>query len=74
MFREKAIEARAQQTRYSARTIFEVVRWHYTVNERRDGGFKLNNNYFPEYARLLISEDPNFDGFFELRGENGNPE
>lgn len=55
--------------RYSARTIIENIRWHYTVNERRDGGFKINDHFSPFYVRKFIAENPEFSGFFELRGE-----
>jgi hypothetical protein len=60
--------------KYSARTIIEVMRWHYTVNERRDGGFKINDHYSPFYVRKLIDVHPIYRNFFELRGEDDDGE
>jgi hypothetical protein len=58
------------RTRYGAKTIMERLRWEapdYTQNS----GFKLPNTakdrLSARYARMLISADPSFEGFFELR-------
>ena len=29
--------------------------------------FKVNNNFSSRYARLLVNDDPSFDGFFAMR-------
>lgn len=52
--------------RYGIKSLFEQVRWHFRV-ERGDEEFKLNNNYHSRYARKIIREHPDLDGFFELR-------
>ena len=52
--------------RYSARTIIEVMRWHYDLNTRGDT-FEINDNFTPIYVRLLIYHHPEFNDFFELR-------
>lgn len=52
--------------RYSARTIMEVLRWHYDL-KTAGGVFELNDNFTPIYVRLLIHNHPEFEGFFELR-------
>jgi hypothetical protein len=52
--------------RYGARTIAEVMRWHYDLNTIGDV-FEINDNYIPIYARLLIYRHPEFKDFFELR-------
>jgi hypothetical protein len=31
------------------------------------GDFKLNNNYRAHYARLIMHQEPDLDGIFELR-------
>ena len=36
-------------TRYSARTIFEVLRWHSDLDS--GGQFKVQNNWIPFYAK-----------------------
>jgi len=53
--------------RFSADAILHRIRWEFAVNMECDGGFKVNNDFSSRYARKLISEDPAFDGFFELR-------
>jgi hypothetical protein len=52
--------------RYSARTIIEVMRWHYDLSTTGDV-FEINGDFVPIYARLLIDEHPEFFEFFELR-------
>ena len=48
--------------RYSARTIFEVLRWHSEMNS--GGHFKIQNNWIPFYAKKFNSINP---GFFSTR-------
>jgi hypothetical protein len=52
--------------RYSAKAIFERVRWHYDILTTGDD-FKINNNYTAMYARLMIVEDNSWMNFFQLR-------
>jgi hypothetical protein len=52
--------------RYSARTIVEVMRWHYDLKTTGDV-FEINGDFVPIYARLLIHNHPEFSAFFELR-------
>ncbi len=55
--------------RYSMRTIWEIMRWHYDVHGPRDGsGFKLNDHYPPFYSRLIMHREPELRGFFDTRG------
>lgn len=51
---------------YSARTIGEFIR-HATAIAENGGEWKLNNNRFPDLARLYMALKPERDGFFELR-------
>jgi len=46
--------------------LFERVRWFYWV-ERGDADFKLNNNFHSRYARKIMAEFPELEGFFEVR-------
>jgi hypothetical protein len=48
-------------------TLFEVLRWNSHLNEGKDGGYKLNNNYRALYARLIMKNEPDLDGLFEIR-------
>lgn len=50
---------------YSAKGIFEIIRWHTTV--RALGKYKLNNNHAPDYARKMMKEFPEYKGFFFVR-------
>lgn len=58
---------RAGRPRYSARTLMEVVRWHFDVKDGYQEPFKINDNYTPLYVRLFLHEHPQYEGFFELR-------
>lgn len=53
--------------KYSAKAIFERIRWYITVERKKSDGFKVNNNYTAFYARMLMNKEPEFEGFFELR-------
>jgi hypothetical protein len=55
--------------KYSARTIFEVMRWDYDVKTNSDE-FKISNDFIPIYVRLLVNEDESYRSFFSLKGEN----
>lgn len=46
--------------------LFEVVRWNRFI-ETNDPEFKLNNNHHSRYARLLMKQEPDLAGFFDLR-------
>lgn len=50
---------------YSAKSIFELIRWHTRV--KGNDMFKLNNNYHADYARKMMKEFPTFKGFFRTR-------
>lgn len=52
---------------YSAKGIFERLRWHMNVETNSADGFKLNNNYTSRYARMLMEHDSTFRGFFRTR-------
>jgi hypothetical protein len=69
LFKRFAFEVRdSGRAHYGSKGIFERVRWHYATSS--GGGadeFKLNNSFSSRFARLLIEEHPEFEGFFELR-------
>jgi hypothetical protein len=46
--------------------LFERLRWFYWV-ERGDADFKLNNDFHSRYARKIMAEFPELQGFFEVR-------
>lgn len=47
---------------YSAMAVMQAVRWHTDI-EGNDK-FKVNHNYFPDYARKFMKEFPQHEGFF----------
>ena len=54
--------------KYSIKALFEITRWHRAL-QTTDEDFKLNNNYAPYYARDLMDEYPDLEGFFNLRAQ-----
>lgn len=71
LFKRYAIMAKDKGFKnFSAKAIFERLRWHYNIETVGDP-FKLNNNYTAYYARKLMTEDIRFDGFFHIRECNG---
>ena len=52
--------------RFSARGVFQVMRWMHGGQLKEDG-FKYNNNYTPYYVRLFEQEHPQHKDFFEKR-------
>jgi hypothetical protein len=53
-------------TRYSARAILHVIRWHKHL-EQGNRDFKCNNNWTPLLARNWLERHPEYPEFFELR-------
>ena len=51
--------------RLGSKQIFEVIRWQTMVSG--NDGFKVNNNYTSDYARLFESDHPHYAGYFSKR-------
>ncbi len=57
------------RSRFSLKTLVEVLRWNYWfMTDDPTSHFKLNNSYTALYARLIIERNPQWDGLFEMRG------
>ena len=66
LFQKFAAEAKGKGfQRYSAKGIFELIRWH-TAAEGADR-FKLNNKFHPDYARKLMRINPSYVGLYRIR-------
>ncbi len=53
---------------YSARTIGEYLRHESALREApNEAGWKLNDHYWPDLARLYMLVHPDREGFFERR-------
>ncbi len=60
---------RAGVQRFGIRTVWERLRWQQrfeTLHGRSD--YKLNDHYTRHYARLLMRQEPELAGLFEVRG------
>lgn len=53
---------------YSIMTIYGAVRYRLSLDSGED--YKLNNNYMPYYARLVMDTTPELRGFFKTRELN----
>lgn len=47
--------------------LWEVMRWGRWLAITGDDEFKLNNNYRSRYARLIMEQEPDLRGIFEIR-------
>lgn len=71
--RDMALELRRRGHRqYGIKALFEVLRFESAMQTHGDT-FKLNNNYTALYARLLMDNEPELEGFFELRRRTADP-
>jgi hypothetical protein len=69
---EMARKARAEGAeRLAIGMLWEVLRWrHKTYLPRRDPSqevYMLNDHYRSRYARLIMDQEPELDGLFEIR-------
>jgi len=65
-FKRKAFQAiNKGKKHYSAKAIFEVIRWETSVEG--DGEYKVNNNFTAYFARLFEKEYPKHKGFFRMK-------
>lgn len=71
--RQMALEAKRRGNRqWGMKGLFEVLRWQHAMATEGDP-FRLNNNYTALYARLLMDQEPELTGFFELRRRTADP-
>jgi len=52
-------------TSYGMKALFEIMRFNALLQS--DTKFKLSNSYAPYYARFLMKNEPELQGFFEIR-------
>lgn len=53
-------------SKYGVMSLLNVIRWHRDMETVSDD-FKVNNNFAPYYARLLMRNEPALQDFFRLR-------
>ena len=57
--------------RWSCKNLFEILRWDHAITSNSPAdSFVLNNSYTSRFARRLM-EEPDFEGFFEVRRLRG---
>lgn len=52
---------------YSAKAVFERIRWHTDVETKCEREFKLSNNHTAYYARFFHHCYPQHNGFFRTK-------
>ena len=55
---------------FSAKAVFERMRW-FTYIETKGDRFKLTNSYHAYYARKLMEDCKDFEGFFRTKHIEG---
>lgn len=62
-------EAKQTSPHAGIRMIWERMRWFMYIERRQaDSEFKLNDHFTSRYARLIMEQEPDLAGVFELRG------
>lgn len=64
--RRRALRAKSRGFKPGIGCLFELLRWSHGMTTKGDE-FLLNNNFRSHYARMLMDNEPDLDGFFELR-------
>lgn len=54
--------------RSSVRDIMSHLRWTIGLQMSDDAGFKINNNYTPIYAAIIVANHPDLADMIEQRG------
>lgn len=57
---------RAGRQRYGVKGLVEKLRWDFAIQTQGDD-FKISNDYTSRYARLIMEQIPELDGFFATR-------
>jgi hypothetical protein len=47
--------------------LFGNLRWRQAIRTSGDQGFKMNNDFRSRYPRLIMDQEPDLEGFFEVR-------
>jgi len=58
---------RSGRSHYGIKGLFEVLRWEHARLSADNEPLKLNNAFTASYARLLMQQEPELQGFFRLR-------
>lgn len=53
--------------RCGIKMLFEVIRWQWSRETSSADGFRLNNSLTSRFARLIMEQEPDLEGFFDVR-------
>ncbi len=69
-----ARQARARgHLKIGIKMLWEVMRWNFKMQTTdTTSDFKLSNDYHSRYARLIMKQEKDLDGLFELRELRGD--
>lgn len=66
-FKRYALEMKKVRNKSSAWLIVNRIRWDFDIKSNSDEVWKISNDYIAVYARMLIYNNPEFEGFFTLK-------
>jgi hypothetical protein len=58
---------------FGAKLLTEQLRWMWMERTSDMSGYKINNNFVATYARLLMKQEPELQGVFNLRRVHEDP-
>ena len=64
---------RAGKGKWGTKAIFEILRWQYAM-QTQGAEYKLDNTFTQYYARLIMANVKELEGFFETRNHDGEGE
>jgi hypothetical protein len=53
------------------KSLYEVARWRLAI-ETNDAEYRLNNSYTAFFARLIMWQEPDLNGLFDLRASEAD--
>ena len=71
MFVEYALYAAGRRPYFSARAIFQRMRWETMIEENTQKTFKISNNWIAFYSRKFMQDYPQHKGFFRTCIQKG---
>jgi hypothetical protein len=70
----RIMKAKKTMKRWSVYAAYELVRYQWNPHTRTFNEYKLPNEYRPRYARLIMKQEADLDGFFRTKGSQSLPE
>ena len=64
----------AGRENYGSKAIVERIRWHVNVETQSKDEFKINNNHTAYYARMVMMDYPELEGYFRIRSARNDIE